>query len=97
MRTISGIVNDTGNYSGSTGFSSRRDRTGVYTINFNPRFRKIYGASATQVFYGGHGYGGDTRDNLIIVYLNDREMRVRTGRNNGEANDRDFTFVVNGE
>lgn len=97
MRTISGIVNDTGNYSGSQGFSSKRNTTGVYTINFHPPFRKIYGGSATQVFYGGNGYGGDTRDNLIIVYINNREMRVRTGRNNGDANDRDFTFTVNGE
>ncbi len=97
MRTISGIVNSNGSISAGTGdFNVRKESTGLYTITFRPALRRVHGGSVTQIFFSG-GDAGDTRDNAVIAFLRNGDMRLKTGNSSGDASDRSFTFVVFGE
>ena len=97
MRTIAGIVLANGNIERGTGdFEVRKEATGLYTITFRPRFSRVHGGATTQIFFSG-GDGGNTRDNAVFVFLRDGDMRIKTGNGNGDASDRDFTFIVTGD
>ena len=97
MRIISGIVSSDGSIStGSGDFDVRKESRGLYTVIFRPPLKKVYGGSVTQIFFSG-GDAGNTRDNAVIAFLKDGDMRLKTGNSDGGAIDRDFTFVVSGE
>jgi hypothetical protein len=97
-RIVAGTVNASGQSFFGTGCSISKKGTGLYQIDFSPAFPNYPAASVTQIFpsVSDFGGGGDTRDNAVIVGLNQNSMKVKTGGSDGSAGDRSFTFVVVG-
>jgi hypothetical protein len=110
LRIIQGVVNKDGAVFGPppVGFVVTKvaGQTGLYDIQFTPAFPSVPGASATQIQFSKSTENkqpdstmtgsSDMRDNANIAYLCPGWMRVKTGRGDGYADDRDFTFIVIG-
>ncbi len=96
---IYGTVDSDGTKLGGDGYTVNHTKhTGLYYITFTRPFNRMPGASATQIFPNDKSsHGGDTRDNAVLVYLSAEEMIVKTGERDGDANDRDFSFVAVGD
>lgn len=77
-------------------FDVEKHSTGIYHITFRPPLNRVYGATATQVYYGG-GQGGSTLDNVTIISLDDGSLMLKTGDSPGNATNRNFSFVITGE
>jgi len=86
-----------------SGFSVERQAKGIYQIEFSPGFNKMPALTATQQYSGNNNWhntssqGGDTRDNVTIISISTIHARVKTGDNNGVAQDRNFSFIAIGE
>ncbi|NTJ42042.1 hypothetical protein G6L28_05420 [Agrobacterium larrymoorei] len=91
-RTIAGIVNADGTIRAGDEFSVSRTSEGHYVVSFRPAFDQLHGVSATQVFPND----GNTRDNVVIIRLSESELFLKTGDGDGNAKNRDFTFVAAG-
>lgn len=98
LRMIRGNVQQNGAIENGLGFTVTKVGKGQYQINFTPAFASRPSASVTQVFqdFTDFNAGGDTRDNAVIVGMDNTRMVVRTGDNAGKSSDRDFSFVVMG-
>jgi hypothetical protein len=98
MRLLRGNVNADGSIGGGIGFTVNHTARGNYLIQFNAGFSSRPSASVTQVFPSASdfGPGGDTRDNCVIDGLSAVQMKVVTGDNLGDHEDRAFTFIVVG-
>ena len=105
LRMIRGVIAADGTGRTGSGFQSIRRDGGVYDITFQPPFSGTPAASVTQIFssenraspFGtANGWPGSIHDNASIVYLSGDKMRVATGNNNGDREDRHFSFVVMG-
>jgi hypothetical protein len=86
---------------------------GYFVIIFDTPFTNIYSASISMVdSYGSKwgviGYGEQpdldsvglrlyTNDNTQIAFINVNELHVKTGRENGQLQNRSFTFMVMGD
>gem|GEM_PF-4884528 len=74
--------------------------TGVYDIVFpHGHFTQPPTIVVTPAYNGGYGaadFGGDTRDNAVIVWVGKEKARIKTGSNNGKAEDKDFFFIAIG-
>lgn len=73
----------------------REEAPGVYLIDFEPNYQKMYGGAGTQIFYN-NGKGGDTTDNVVFIDFRREHLRLKTGDGDGNAQDRDFSFIVYG-
>jgi hypothetical protein len=90
-RIIAGTVNANGSQQSGNNFSVTRTSEGHYLVSFRPAYERIDGASVTQIFNDGN-----TRDNAVIIRLSATELFLKTGDSNGDAKDRDFSFVSAG-
>ncbi|UHA73164.1 hypothetical protein [Paenibacillus sp. 481] len=95
VRVVAGSVSANGSVVSGKGFRVSKVGTGLYDVFFTPPFGSPPGVSATQVFFLG-GLGGDTRDNAVLVFIQNDRFRVKTGASDGTAQDRDFSFVAAG-
>jgi hypothetical protein len=100
--TAYGTTNPTIN-SGS-GFSVLRVATGTYLIDFKDEvFTNTPALAATQQFSNSNSWtdfsygGGQTTDNVVIIALDQTHAKVKTGGGNGDAADRNFSFVAIGD
>jgi hypothetical protein len=93
-RIVSGVVDGTGTAQAAVGFTVTKVETGLYDITFAPPFAAIPAASVTQIWTGSEP--SDTRDNAILVSLEQTKMRVKTGNNTGAPTDRSFSFIAIG-
>ncbi|HVE20397.1 MAG TPA: hypothetical protein VNC39_00330 [Acidocella sp.] len=91
-RIIGGTVNSDGTIKYGSEFSVSRTTEGHYVIAFRPGFAQVSGASATQIFPDD----GNTRDNVVIIRLTPSELYLKTGDSNGNAKDRNFSFIATG-
>jgi hypothetical protein len=96
---IYGTVDSDGTILGGSGYSvSHTSGTGLYYITFDEPFNKLPGAAGTQLYPNVEtNDGGDTRDNVVFVFLSAEKLVVKTGDNDGDARDRNFTFIVAGD
>ena len=94
-----GTVGKDGTKLGGDGYTVNHTKgTGLYYITFSKPFNRMPGASATQIYPNDKSSdGGDTTDNAVLVYLSADQMIVKTGDNEGDADDRDFSFVLAGD
>ncbi|WP_146096098.1 hypothetical protein [Xanthomonas arboricola] len=91
---VAGVVGGDGVKQKGEGYTSSRSSEGWYTVSFNADFTSIYGASVTQVFKNDHG---KTTDNAIIQSIDISTLQVRTGKSDGNLDDRSFSFIAYGE
>lgn len=96
---IYGTVSKDGKKLGGEGYSvSHTKDSGIYFITFERPFNRLPGASTTQIYPNDpSSKGGNTKDNALLIYLSTEQMNVKTGNNDGDAKDRDFTFIVVGD
>jgi hypothetical protein len=74
-----------------------RAKEGLYDVTFDQPFSEIPAVAATQIYPDQtDNDGGDTRDNVVAVYVRKDACRLKTGDSGGNAKDRDFSFVVCG-
>ncbi len=85
-------------------FTVVREDTGVYLIDFKDNlFSRTPALCVTQQFtHNDHwndfgNAGGDTRDNAIIIALDKRHAKLKTGDADGKAQDRNFSFIAIGD
>jgi hypothetical protein len=107
LRILRGVVGFRGDMLSGAGFTVQKVKTGVFDIIFSQPFSKLPAASVTEIFgsyniekgapYEGGVEGGSTLDYAVITHLSADRMRVKIGKSNGDAADRDFTFIVMGE
>ena len=90
-------------HSGS-GFSVIRVATGTYLIDFKDGlFNSTPALVATQQYSGSSNWedfsngGGQTTDNVVIIAIDRVHAKVKTGGGNGDAADRNFSFVAIGD
>ena len=86
------------------GFTVLRVAKGTYLIDFKEGvFSSTPALIATQQFSFSSNWndfsspGGDTTDNVVIVALDQTHAKVKTGGSNGDADDRNFSFVAIGD
>jgi hypothetical protein len=106
LRILCGTVNSGGSNATSTnGFSVTKPGTGLYDIKFRTPFANTPAVVVTQQWGAGSAddrlddfnkVGGDTRDNCTVVAVDPSGVRVKCGRNTGEAEDRQFAFIAIG-
>lgn len=100
-QTIFGNVNADGTIeSNADGFSVEKAGTGLYLIKFDQPFGQIPSVSLTQNFPSWNDFnagGGSTLDNCVIVAVSQQQLKVKTGGDSGDADDRNFSFIVIGQ
>jgi hypothetical protein len=105
-RIIYGCVERGGAIHSGTGFSVEHPGSGLYEITFAPAFDYPPAVVATQqyAYRDGHyrwddfqNHGGSTKDNVVIIALNESKVRLKTGDGDGIAASRNFTFIAIGE
>lgn len=97
---IWGTINGNGTVNSGTNFTSTHLERGLYLINFSQAFKTIPAVTVTQNYPGWDKFddhGGNTRDNAVVVALNQLEVKIKTGDGNGDASDRNFCFVAVGD
>jgi len=71
--------------------------TGLYTVVFTPPFASRPTVIASQVYAGKNETGGNTKDNALVVAVTAERAVIKTGTPNGNASDRQFTFIAVGQ
>lgn len=104
-KTIYGNVNADGSiHSGSGDFQVIPEGTnGVYTLIFKQSFSSIPTVILTQKYSNSPSNwtdfpsdGGDTRDNAVLIAVNQDKAKLKTGDSTGGGTDRDFGFMATG-
>ncbi|MEZ4309829.1 MAG: hypothetical protein R3F14_17465 [Polyangiaceae bacterium] len=99
-RIIAGYVGSAGNIvssSPSGSFSVVRVGQGLYEVTFRDSFSIEPAAAATQIRDdGGDGQGANTKANVTMPILERSRVRFKTGNSDGNAVNRDFSFIVVG-
>ena len=83
----------------SGGWTSRRDSgsNGLYLITFEPSFTEPPTVVATQLYPNDlSSSGGDTRDNAVVVGIDNNELKIKTGNSSGNGTNREFAFIALG-
>lgn len=108
MTTVWGTINGYGTknptiHTGSGDFRVTRLGTGLYLIDFaDGTFKEAPGMTITQQYSSSSSWtdfssnGGNTRDNATIVALDHGQAKVKTGDADGNASDRNFSFIAIG-
>jgi hypothetical protein len=97
-KSIWGCVNgsDASIHSG-IGFHVDHDSKGLYTVFYKESFDVTPAVVLTQNYpnWGEFGSnGGNTRDNCVLVASDAFHFKVKTGDSNGDASDRNFSFIA---
>lgn len=106
---IWGCVNDNGTPYKGSGYTSRLEagQTGFYTIYFGadppPNNKTPFLDMPAIVIqenwkdWNDWNYtGGNTKDNAVLVACDAGHFQVKTGDGNGDASNRNFTFIAIG-
>jgi hypothetical protein len=97
LRMLRGTVDASGTIRAGLGFSIAHIGTGVYDINFDVPFTGLPSVSVTQIFPDlSFLPPGKTTDNAVINGISASKVRVATGRDNGDLDDRSFSFIIMG-
>jgi hypothetical protein len=80
--------------SGSTGFSVSKQEKGQYVISFSPTFSGTPAMVATQTRHGR--LDQETNDGVVIPLLTNSSATLLTGKDNGNHEDRSFSFIAIG-
>jgi hypothetical protein len=98
VRMVRGSVHGNGNINTGTGFKVTRvkDTNGLYDITFDKAFAELPTVVVTQQYSGDNEKGGNTLDNAVVVFNKRGGVRIKTGKNTGDAEDRFFHFIVMG-
>jgi hypothetical protein len=93
---IAGFIDKTGKILANTGqFSVVHVAAGVYTVIFQYEFLAVPVVVTSQVFPNQmYSNGGDTRDNALVIGVDQKAVRLHTGDRNGASVDREFTFIA---
>lgn len=95
-----GIIQPDAKIFSGSGFRVDKTDVGVYTILFDTAYNSVPAVTATQIYpwpMDPSSHGGDTRDNVVVVFIATDRVRIHTGDNTGAATDRAFSFDVNGQ
>src|SRR6185436_5356939 len=86
------------------GFTVVRVDRGVYLIDFKDGlFNDTPALVATQQYSGNSNWndfssvGGNTKDNVTIIALDRIHAKLKTGDNDGNQQDRNFSFIAIGD
>jgi hypothetical protein len=91
--------------SGSGDFAPTFNNTGLYTVQFNNSFTNIPTVTLTQLFMGDSNSnnlneftsnGGDTRDNAVMIAVDEKHFRFGVGSSNGSKQNRTVGFIAVG-
>lgn len=96
QKLIVGQVNADGSIKAGEDFSVTRIGVGLYLVHFDRDFSALPVAVGIQCA-GWDNFdfdGGNKRDNITIVAANVSQVLFKTGKDNGEAEDRAFTFIA---
>ncbi|WP_224245076.1 hypothetical protein [Hyalangium gracile] len=96
VRMIRGSVHGDGAINVGTGFTVSKAGTGLYDVNFTHAFGGVPTIIATQQYTGSNNQGGDTRDNVVVVFNTKEKFRVKTGDGDGKPDNRYFHFIAIG-
>lgn len=104
LRTIRGTVEADGSVFAGSGYTVNKVGTGLYDVSFATEFSNIPTVVVTQQHPDNNTArngqftesGGNTRDNAIVVGVRNNKVRIRTGKDDGSANDRRFHFIAIG-
>lgn len=98
MRIVYGYISKNGQILSENmdNFKVTKVATGTYDIYFKQDFKSLPAVVATQLWIES-GIGNDTRDNVVLMELERDRARFITGNGDGNASDRDFTFIAMAE
>lgn len=102
MKIFYGYINRNGSIlsSGIEGvpghFHVTKVTTGTYDIHFESHFANVPVVVATQVWKDSGPLGGNALDNVVLIDVTPSMFRIKTGNMDGNASDRDFTFIALG-
>eukprot|EP01123_Difflugia_compressa_P001193 TRINITY_DN1136_c0_g1_i1.p1 TRINITY_DN1136_c0_g1~~TRINITY_DN1136_c0_g1_i1.p1 ORF type:complete len:106 (-),score=19.53 TRINITY_DN1136_c0_g1_i1:72-389(-) len=96
---IAGTVDENGGVISKVGdFTVSRDHSvGIYTVTFKRNFLTPPVVTGSQI-YSNHNNpaGGDARDNVVLVHINNHSFKIKTGDSAGQGSWRSFTFLALG-
>ena len=70
---------------------------GLYLITFEPSFTEPPTVVVTQLYPNDlSSSGGDTRDNAVVVGIDNNELKIKTGNSSGNGTNREFAFIALG-
>ena len=91
-------------HSGSRNYNVVRVKEGIYLIDFNDGvFKGTPAFVVTQQFSGNSSWndfgsdGGNTRDNAVLIAIDNVHAKLKTGDEDGDAKDRNFSFIAIGD
>jgi hypothetical protein len=100
LRILGGTIDSGGGIlSPGMGFRVARASTGIFDIYFDTAFSAMPFAAVSQIYPDTWTFnnGGNTKDNAVIVGINQNRLRVKTGNADGDATNRFFSFIVMGQ
>lgn len=98
-KIIWGCVNADGTLHSGANVNITNLGDGVYLVNFLAPFTGTPSVVLAQNYrnWGDFEYGGgDTRDNCVLIAVDQFKFKVVTGGSNGDHTDRNFTFIAVG-
>lgn len=102
QKIVYGNVNSDGTrYSGTHDWTSGQTGggTGRYEVIFDEPFDSVPTVVLTQNYksWNDFGYnGGDARDNAVLIAVDERHFKYKTGKDDGEGSWRNCGFIAIG-
>lgn len=97
-KMIYGNVNGDGSVKTGYDFKVVRLAKGTYEIDFSITFPSMPTVLVTQNYPGWDdnfgGKVGNTKDNAVVVTVSENKVKIRTGKSDGSADDRNFSFLA---
>lgn len=103
-RIIYGCVTRGGQAYSGEGFTVERSAKGICTITFDVPFTSPPAVVATQQYAirkpdtwdDFENKGGSTKDNVVVIALDETTVRLKTGDGDGNETNRNFCFTAVG-
>lgn len=104
QKIIYGCVWKNGTKYSGEGFTAKQPKTGIYEITFDKPFNSPPAVTATQQYAVGNNNwndfannGGNVKDNVVIIALDEKRVKLKTGNSDGIETSRNFTFIAIGQ
>ena len=94
---VAGRINSDGSIAGGSGFYVRALGDGVFIVEFDSPLPNVPAVVVKENYrsWGDFDYtGGDSRDNVVLVAVDQKGFKVITGNNSGARVDRNFAFLA---
>lgn len=98
-RVLYGIVDPSGGIVSGSGFRVDHVDKGIFTVFFEKPFNILPAFSVTEIFpwpMDRASHGGSTKDNGVVIAIENDRVRLKVGDGSGDATNRAFTFIVVG-